>query len=81
MSRDQNGNPVLAKIRRVRHSDGREGWAATCWSGGTYGPALDIRRNVYATREGAKRACVSDDYRNSDMISFNVVSDDWREVK
>jgi hypothetical protein len=81
MAKDQNGNIVTARIRRVRHEDGQEGWAATCWSGGFYGPALDIRRHVYPTRRDAENADVSDDYNNSPMLAFNIRGDSpWREI-
>jgi hypothetical protein len=78
MARDQNGNPLKRDIKKVRGADGRIGFAATCWAG--HNPATDIRRHVYETRKSALEADVSDDYKNSDMIAFNVRSDDWRPL-
>lgn len=54
MARDQNGNTITRRVRKVRGADGQEGFAATCWFG-TY-PATNIRRSIYRTKAGAQRA-------------------------
>lgn len=80
-ARDQNGNDVTSRVRRVRHEEtGVEGWAATCWFGGAGSPATNIRRHVYKTKAAAEAADVSDDYSNSSMLSFGDGSaDHWFE--
>ncbi len=79
MTRDQNGNIVRPNTRKVRHADGRVGWITTVWFGSN--PATEIRDHVYESIYGAKLAAVCDDYRNSDMIAFNVRRDDWQPIK
>jgi hypothetical protein len=58
MPRDQNGNELSRDIRKVTEG-GTIGYAATVWSGGAYGPATDVRRYVYKTREQADLADIA----------------------
>jgi len=52
---DSNGNRITRSIAREG-----DGWGVTVWFGGLNGLATDVRRYVYATREQARRASISD---------------------
>lgn len=59
MVRDQNGNALSADVRWKLIGD-LACWGVTVWFGGAMGPATEVRRYYYRTREQARRGSIGD---------------------
>jgi hypothetical protein len=70
---DQNGKRLTASVHPVTSKSGQHGWAARVWFG--HYQATDVRWYIYKTKDGARKACISDTYQNSDLIAH--ANEDW----
>jgi len=62
--RDTNGKLIHRSVKRERN-----GWGVNVWFGGATGPATEIRRYVYRTREQARNADISHDIGSHGRIA------------